>query len=511
MNGSVPASYAPAGEAIPPPSSFSEKGSVFGYASLFAPFAAAWLATGVPSLSYMIAWAGSFWILFLTLSGRVKPLPTDRSLFDQLLRPIVLTQLIFAGYNFISSIFYFMDINGFYYLSRDPFASAPVELVALTAEAQRYYVLAHAGVATGMLAAMDYRRSGEWAVRPMDNPVAFLLVISAVSFGAAELLGGGLAQIAARLSQLSLVSSILALALAVPTGSFGLLVIAGAVYAVNLGAAFLTGFKEHVIVAVLLLGVFAYPYARKTVIVGAPIILIFLLAILPTYANVFRSLNWVGTASDEEAATVALDAIRSGEQDIAQNNWTFLTGRISEISLFLQYLVSIDQTGRYYKIQLLDQTIQSLIPRVFWPDKPMTENVVMERVYENGIVSRNADVSAKPQYVVDGYLSYGWAGLLIASIVFGLLASLASRTSERFFGGYFWGSGLVYTSFFATFWKGNSFEFFFNTVMWSFVLLIPLFLIGRMTGWLISRDAVVEDEVDVEEARGGVGGWAPTG
>ena len=509
MNGSVPIDHALPAETGAPPVPLSEGGSGIGYALLYVPFAAAWLTAGAPSVSFLVAWAGSFWILFLTLSGRVKPLPSDRSLFDQVLRPIALTQLVFVGYNFASSIFFFLDLHGFYYLSRDPFVTAPQGLLALTAEAQRYYVLAHAGLATGMLAAMDYRRSGEWAVRPMGNPVAFLLVLSAVAFGLSEILGSGLGQVATRLSQLGLVSSVLALALAIPTGRLGLLVIAGAVYAVNLGAAFMSGFKENVLVMVMLLAVFAYPYARRTVLLGAPIALVFLLAILPTYASVFRGLNWNGTASREEAASVAFDVIQSGERDLARTNWDFLTGRISEIGLFVPYLVALDLSGQYYGTRILEQAGASLIPRAFWPSKPITEDVVMERVYESGVVSRNADVSAKPQYVVDGYLSFGGVGVLLASLGLGLLASLASRVAERFFGGYFWGTGLIYTSFFMTFWKANSFEFFFNTVFWSFILLIPVFYLGRASGVLFRHDDLEYVEEPEEEADAPRGFWAP--
>ena len=91
---------------------------------------------------------------------RLKPLPPDRSLLDQVMRPVVLTQLLFVGYTCLSSIFFFLDVQGYYYFSRDPLSALPAEYIAITAEAQRLYVLAHAGVAAGMLALMDYRRSG---------------------------------------------------------------------------------------------------------------------------------------------------------------------------------------------------------------------------------------------------------------------------------------------------------------------------------------------------------------
>ena len=52
------------------------------------------------------------------IGGHVKPLPGGTSALDQVMRPIVLTQLLFAVYNFLSSVFYVADLHGFYYLAR---------------------------------------------------------------------------------------------------------------------------------------------------------------------------------------------------------------------------------------------------------------------------------------------------------------------------------------------------------------------------------------------------------
>ena len=91
--------------------------------------------------------------------------------------------------------------------------------------------------------------------------------------------------------------------------------------------------------------------------------------------------------------------------------------------------------------------------------------------------------------------------MLLAGLVFGVIASVASRACERWFGGYFWGTGLVYTAMFAVLWKGNTFEFFFNTVFYSFVLLVPLFWIGQVGGALWStRDELGALEARTEEA-----------
>lgn len=109
----------------------------------------------------------------------------------------------------------------------------------------------------------------------------------------------------------------------------------------------------------------------------------------------------------------------------------------------------------------------------------------MQRVYEAGVVEEYSAVSAKPKYVVDAYLSWGAPAVFLAFILYGMLASLASRLAERWFGGYLLGSGLVYTSLFRVFWQSNTFEFFFNTVLWSFILMGALFIGGRMIGLIV--------------------------
>ena len=502
MNGAVPTTLAPP-VAETPTAPGRSAGSVLGYAMLFAPFALATALTPMPLASYLVAWAGSLWILWLTVGGHVKPLPDGASALDQVMRPIVLTQILFASYNFLSSVFFVADLHGFYYLSR--VTSAPVVPGAMEAAAmaQRYYVLAHGAVAAGMLLAMDYRRSGEWVVRPLENPARAALLLSAAALVIGSVMGVQ-NQFGIRIEKIGLVASVLALAIAVPTRSLGTLSLALALYGVNLGAAFLSGWKEEVLVMVLLLAVFVYPYARRLVLIGTPLAMIFLLAILPTYANIFRSLSWRGGGDAEEAAAVAIDEIQSGQADVGATNWAFLTGRISEIGLFTQYLYAFESAAEggdspFYGTEIAEQSAYSLIPRRFWADKPITERLVMERVYEAGIVSRASDVSAKPQYVVDGYLSGGALGVLLAGLAFGLLASVASRVCERWFGGYFWGTGLVYTAMFAVMWKGNTFEFFFNTVFYSFVLLVPLYWIGRWTGVLIHRDEAAAIEAQEAE------------
>ncbi|MGB3543600.1 exosortase Y-associated Wzy-like protein, partial [Rubrivirga sp.] len=472
-----------------------------GYALLFIPFGIAAALSALPLVSYLVAWAGSFWILWLTMTGRVRPLPDGASALDQLLRPIVLTQILFAFYNFLASVFFVADLYGFYYLSKESLMPVHFEDVALAAQAQRYYVLAHAGVAVGMLAAMDYRRSGEWVVRPFGNPALVILVLSGITYLAADALSVQ-NQFGARFDQFSLVSSILGLTLALSTRRVGLVGVGFVLFSLNLSEAFLSGFKEEVLVMVLLLGVFLYPHARRAVLIGGPLLLVFLLAVLPAYTNVIRGLSWRGGVEAEAAASQALEEIRSGGVDLGQANWAFLTDRISQIGMFTRYISRVEQTDEFYGTQILEQAAIGLVPRALWAGKPNMEELAMARVYDLGIIETySKDVSAKSQYVVDGFLSAGGLGVLLASVLLGLLMSWSSRASERWFGGYFWGSGLVFTSMFAIFWKGSTFEFFFSNVLWSFILLIPLFLIGRATGVLIHRDEVEANEVAPVENR----------
>ena len=124
----------------------------------------------------------------------------------------------------------------------------------------------------------------------------------------------------------------------------------------------------------------------------------------------------------------------------------------------------------------------SLVPRALWSSKPITERLVMERVYENGVVSRASSVSAKPQFIVDGYLSAGAFGVFIACLFYGMAASLASRLAERLFGGYLFGTALLYTALFRDLWRGNSLEFLLNNVVWSFVIMVMLFYAARSAG-----------------------------
>jgi hypothetical protein len=461
------------------------------YVLLFLPYVVAELLSQAPLTSYLIAWGGSFWIFYLSLSGTVKPLPDDRSFARQIFRPLGLTQLLFAGHNAVTSIFYVLSLHGYTYFTHNPYQPVPPQEIAYAAGAQRYFVLAHAAFTAGVLLLMNYRQSGRWRFRTSLSLPRFMLVVAGGTFVMSLLLQyiPGLGQVQIRFSTLALVAAVLSFALSIRSGDAGLMVLNGGIYAANMMQAFLSGWKEEVLVVFLLLAMFLYPFYRKAVSVATPIGLAVLLFILPTYASVFRSLNWSGQASAQQAAAVAYQQISTSDAEaIWQNNWSFLTGRATLIGLFTDYMRKVPSERDYYGLTIPQQSVMNLVPRVFWPGKPVTENLVMQRAYENEVISEKSSVSAKPTFIMDGYLSYGALGVFLSCLVYGLLASLASRLAERWFGGYLIGSGVVYTALFRDMWVGNAFEFFFNSILWSFIIMFALFVGARLLGILVPAE-----------------------
>jgi len=462
------------------------------YAFLFLPYVLSEVFAASPMVSYGIAWLGSFFIFYLSLSGTVKPLPDDRSFARQLFRPLGLTQLTFAGYNAVTSIFYVLSLHGYYFWVHDATQAAPAREMLLAASAQRYYVLAHAAFTAGILIAMNYRSSGRWKINTSMHLPRLMLSIAVGTYALSVLLGyvPGLGQVQIRFVTLALVASVLSFALSLRSGEWGLILVNTGIYSANLVQAVLSGWKEEVIVIFLLLLMFLYPFYKRAVAIVTPAIFSILLIVLPLYVGTFRSLAWgEEQVRPEQAAQIAYSRLQQANvETIAGETWSFLTGRASEIGLFTDYLREVPENRDFYGGSIAAQAAESVIPRVLWSGKPVTERRVMQRAYENHVVSSRSDVSAKPQYIVDGYLSGGALGVFLACLLYGLLASWASRLAERWFGGYLIGSGLIYTALFRDLWTGNAFEFLSNTLFWSFMIMYALFVAGRYLDLLVPAD-----------------------
>ena len=473
------------------------------YTLLYLPWVASMWYASNPVPSYLIAWAGSFFIFYLSFTNKVKDTSAETPFSQKILKPLFLTQIIFAGYMSCTSIFYFLDNLGYVYTTKDIFKGINIEQLKYIAICQRYYVLGHAALAHGLLLFYKSENKCSHEIAEVNWPVLFIrtaIICLPLSFLFGKV--GALSQFVEQLQGLSLVASTLALAIAIPQKKMGVILLAGLLYALNLSKALVSGFKEPVIVSVLILAIFLFPYYRKTVILFFVPLMVLLFTVLPTYVNTMRQLtknSGAGAGMAEKVALAKVQSDLSGET-IKQTNWEFLTGRLSEISMFVQYKKSTEAKKHSYGLQITGQSLLCIIPRFFWPSKPIPEDLAMERVYENNVIDRGVINSAKPAVIVDGFLSGGALGVWITLFLYGALAQGINNKAEELFGGYFLGSAFVFTGLFRVFWRGNCFEFLFNNIFWSFICMYILFAVFKKMG-VIYQSSQVEDNAALQDAQ----------
>lgn len=444
------------------------------YLVLYLPWGFSLLFQSDPVLSYWIAWLGSPLIFYLSLSGWLKPLPKDLTMAEQLMRPIFLVQIIFAGYMAVTSIFYFMDLLGYDNFNKinSSYFTLDRDRLALTATCQRYYVLGHAALVTGISVFMKYPVKHKYTIE--KEKIANLLLVAAflaLPISVIFLSIPGLSQFYVQLSALSFISGTLALAFAIPLKKIWNTVFCIFLYLSNFYQALVSGFKEPIIISVLVLGIFLFPSYKKLVFAIFIPALLLLFIFLPTYNQAFRANARAGDTG-EDAYKSALNATIESEQAGENSNWIFLVYRLSEIDMFTGYVESTPQFVDFYGFQLLKQSAIAIIPRIFWPSKPITEDLVMERVFDAGVIRRGSEVSAKPAFIVDAYLSGGTIGILISLFLYGAVAQLISLKAEKLFGGYTLGTALIFSGLFQIFWRGLSFEFLINSVFWSYITML---------------------------------------
>lgn len=447
----------------------------------FFPFFIALSLKASPELSFGIAWLGCIFILLLSLS---KFMTGSSNVLSKPMRPIVVTNIIFSTYMGISSIFYFLDLNGFYFLTEKKYFITDIQQIELAVDAQLVYCFAQACYATGLT--LGYKEKVYSPVIIFSKNISKLTIIfTFILF----LLGfifkniPGLTQFATLFSQLSLVCSTLSLTMAVIERNFTIILISGTLFGVNEVNALLSGWKESVIVPFILLGTNLYPYYKKTILIVMPILIFSFFYLIPTYNQAIRGNAWSGETTSEEASKIALEKISNNDtEELSKTNWEFLTGRISEIGMLVKFIETVPKTVDYYGLDLVFQGFENIIPRIFYPSKPVTETLVMERVVKIGIVSEYSVVSAKPQTVADAYISGGYFFIFIFFITFGLIISWCNNKAEYLFGGYEFGSALIFTGLFQVFWRGNCFEFLMASSFWGFILMLVLSKIGNQLG-----------------------------
>ncbi len=445
---------------------------------LYLPWALAMVFSAWPVGSYFIAWLGSFFIFYVTLTGKIKALPADRTIAEQLMRPVFIVQIIFAGYMCCTSIFYFLSLMGYEYLTKvNTVLALDESALQIAAQCQRYYCLAHAAFVSGILIFMKYPVHSKYYIEK-EKLANLLLQMALITFPVSLLFLKlpGLSQFYVQLGSLSFIAGTLALAFAIPLRKMGNTLICAALYLFNFYEAFTSGFKEPIIISILVLGVFLYPSYKKFVTVTFVPLLLLLFIYLPSFVGSLRQNNWSGEESKDDAAAIALDVALNQDAD-DNSNWGFLIYRLSEIEMFTKFVKSTPANVDFYGTDLIKQSAIAIVPRVLWPAKPITEDLIMERVYAANVVNRNSNVSAKPAYVVDAYLSYGAIGIFIYLFAYGAAAQIIAIKAEKLFGGYTLGAALIFSGLFQIFWRGLSFEFLVNSVFWSYVTMIIVFKI----------------------------------
>ncbi|GAA4098830.1 hypothetical protein GCM10022392_23530 [Mucilaginibacter panaciglaebae] len=327
---------------------------------------------------------------------------------------------------------------------------------------------------------MQYPKAPRYRVQP--GKFAQLLYYAAIfSFPLAILFLKlpGLSQFANQFNALSFMASALGLAFAIPQKKFVNIAVCAMFYALNFYAAMTSGFKEPIILSVMVLGVFLYPIYKKMVLIIFVPTLLLLFLVLPTYVNVIRQTSWAGDTNADVATSEALDAAINQGATADEGTWTFLVGRLSEIGMFTTFVESTPENVGYYHFELVKQSLIVLVPRILWPSKPVTEQLVMQRVYDAGVINPYSRVSAKPPFIVDAYLSWGGWGIFIFLFIYGAAAQRICQQAESLFGGYILGAALVFSGLFQIFWRGQSFEFLLNNVVWSYISMLIIAAILR--------------------------------
>lgn len=424
--------------------------------------------------SYLIAWFGSFYVFYVTWIKYGKNFSDGLPIEQRIMRPIFLLQAIFAGFMCCTSIFYFYDV--YEQSLTDPINY--VEELFITAKSQRLSLLAHISLVLGII---SFSNNPSSIQNTGTYTPQFYLQLALTCLGINIFINRipGLNQFGIYLSNVASIAGMFVMASGIKNRQSKLTWIGIAFFGFDLLSSTLTGFKENIITSLLIFFILLFPlYKRLILLLSLPTLYV-LIYILPTYSNIVRQESWFGEADAETARSLAIDHIldEENEEKIKETNWEFLTERFSEIGMFNQFIKYVPEKRDYYYLEIIENSLVALVPRVLWYNKPITEEVAMERVYEAEVVNRNSIVSAKTRPVVDGYLSFGALGVIISMFLYGLFAQFAYNKSENLFKSYELGGIVIFNGCFQGLWRGNNFEFIINNMFYGF---ITVFLIHHL-------------------------------
>lgn len=458
--------------------------------SLYLPWVIATVIQAAPASSFVVSWIGSFFIFYQTWFSSLRFILPDRPIERQIMRPLFLQQLIFAGFMCCTSIFYFADSMGYKYFEQtSKIDSAAIDdALILIAKCQRLSVLGHAALVTGFLLAQRkttvnpavYRPATHTSIETWTVRVGLITLILSLAFERIS----GLFQFSIGLYNVTIFCGAVTLVKGIRNKNLILMLWGGGVFVLNLAVASLSGYKEPLIVNSIILFCLLYPHYKREVAFAVIPFFLFLFYFAPTYSTVIRKQSWSGDRTAEDARQEALETLLNEDSSLEETNWSFLTGRLSEIGMFTKFVQTTPDIIPYYNFDIASNAIISIVPRALWKDKPITEEIAMERVYDAGVVDDRSSVSAKARPIVDAYLSGGLIGIIIYMIFLGFISQSLCTKAESLFGGYEIGCVIFFNGFFQILWRGESTEFMVNSVFWSFIAMILLWLGLRLTNFL---------------------------
>jgi hypothetical protein len=122
-----------------------------------------------------------------------------------------------------------------------------------------------------------------------------------------------------------------------------------------------------------------------------------------------------------------------------------IDGRLNQSYLVGAAVAHLDQYGDFAHGETLRDAALALIPRIFWPDKPIEAGSGTLVAHYTGLMFDNSTTSVGIGQVMEFYVNFGTAGVIVGFMIFGLiLTTLDVLATERLASGDLHGFVLFY-------------------------------------------------------------------
>jgi len=469
-------------------------------AILFVPSLCGLLWANDPKISIAWSLAGSLFIAIIAQTRWFMQSGEALPITYRLLRPLFMYHFFFVGLHVVGGAFYALDNTAYSFWQ--PAGDTSAYDVSVNATAQGLMLLAHASVTAGMKLVGFRYNPPKYLIKYI--PPYSLIMLSFICLGLGSMLASiqSLSNLGQRIVQVASTAVLVEIAFAVAQRDLRNITMALMVLLLNLLSQILSGWRGLALWTMIALCALLYPLMPRRTLFGGLAFALFWALYLHPFGTELRPLIWREQLDRKTAAAVSMEhAMNMSLEERLDHVSGVMVVRANDLHQFAKYLRYVPYTRPYYGLDLAREALIGLVPRIMWPEKPELERLAMQRVYEAGIVSEGADISAKSSFYQDAYLSGGWPVVILASLLFGFLIMVISHTCERFFGGYEIGTCLIFTSLFAEVVNGPpNFLFFIGTVLSSLLVMTVLFFLGKATGWIQPANHMIASSVNCVEA-----------